>query len=83
MEGNPSSVQSSKQNSCTIGTRREQRHHTNNKHEILPGGANRSWSDADLDDVGTSQQQLLHHLASHHITYMSQQMDEMFKNLHY
>jgi len=40
-----------------------QRRHVTN----LPGGADRSWSNTDLDDVRTSQQQLLHHLASHHI----------------
>jgi hypothetical protein len=33
----------------------------------VPGGADGSRTDADLDNVGAGQQQLLHHLARHHI----------------
>ena len=34
---------------------------------LLPGGADGAGPDADLDDVGPGEEELLHHLPSHHV----------------
>ena len=35
---------------------------------LLPGGTDRAWTNANFDDVSTTQDQLLNHLTSHNIT---------------
>ena len=34
---------------------------------LLPGGADGTWSDPDLDDVGSSKHESFHHVSSHDI----------------